>query len=109
MIDRTQRGEQRLATLLTTLELAVPMHIAEVRTHSEEWRAGEARRCADVIAAHGDHLQFGGKYCAATFNAVARGLALGACQPGGVTYHGKHWCLDHDACTQAERDAHTFR
>lgn len=29
------------------------------------------------------------------FNFLARGLAVLACQPGGVTFHGLHWCAAH--------------
>ena len=33
------------------------------------------------------------------FNFMARGLAVLACQPGGVTYHGMHWCAwPHPRC-----------
>lgn len=97
-----EREEHRIAVLLATLELAVPLHLHEIRGKSDAWRMGEARRCADMVASHGDDLQYGGKHCAAAFNAVARGVALGAMQPGGITLHGRHWCTDHDACLAAE-------
>jgi hypothetical protein len=48
---------------------------------------------ADEIASHGDDLQFGGKHCAPTFAALARGLAVLAHQPGGVSFAGLHWCV----------------
>lgn len=38
---------------------------------------------------------------AAAFNALARGLAALAWQPGGVTFMGAHWCaLGCDACPE---------
>lgn len=35
------------------------------------------------------------------FNFLARGLACLACQPGGVTFAGRHWCAGHRECTDA--------
>jgi hypothetical protein len=33
------------------------------------------------------------------FNAIAKGLAIGALQPGGVTWFGQHWCTaPHGTC-----------
>jgi hypothetical protein len=33
------------------------------------------------------------------FNFLARGLAVLACQPGGVTFSGQHWCVhSHPRC-----------
>lgn len=39
------------------------------------------------------------------FNFLARGLAVGAFAPGGITYRGMHWCTDHQACLDAEAAA----
>jgi hypothetical protein len=42
---------------------------------------------------------YGGKHCAEAFNALARGLAALAYQPGGVKYAGLHWCVEeHPGC-----------
>lgn len=36
------------------------------------------------------------------FNFLARGLAVLACQPGGVTYAGRHWCASpHPGCPRS--------
>ena len=88
------------APLAITLQLAVPLHIDELRHRDDRQRITIAGRCADVIAAHGDDLQYGGKHCAAAFNALARGLAAAAYQPGGVTFAGAlHWCTAaHEGC-----------
>ncbi len=80
--------------LLITLDLAVPMHMHEVRRWSAERMVAEARRCADEVAARGDVLQFGGSHegeAATAFNALARGLAIAAYAPGGVDFAGRHW------------------
>jgi hypothetical protein len=90
-VEVEPRREPQTEALLISLDLAVPLQIMEVQGQSEAWRMGEARRCADVVATHGDDLQFGGKYCAPAFNSLARGLALGAMVPGGVTFMGRHW------------------
>lgn len=75
-------------TLAITLELAVPLHIDKLRRCDDQQRMAIAQDSADVIAAHGDDLQYGGKHCAETFNALARGLAAAAYQPGGITFAG---------------------
>ena len=52
-----------------------------------------ATRSAEIIGTHGDDLQYGGKHCAQTFNALARGLAVAALTAdGGVDFDGLHWC-----------------
>lgn len=87
--------ESRRALLLTTLQAAVPLHIAEV--DDNRWghlaRQFTAHGLAHTVAGHGDDLMYGGKHCAETFNALARGLALLAYQPGGVAFQGLHWCV----------------
>lgn len=40
------------------------------------------------------------------FNAVARGVAVGALQPGGVTLLGRHWCtIPHKGCPNGRESA----
>lgn len=98
--------------LSVSLQAAVPLLIAEMREVSDEHRLQLARRAVDVICEHGDDLQFGGKHCAAAFNAVARGLAAGAYQPGGITFLGLHWCAAGCACPTAHeqhRAIHTVK
>ena len=83
--------------LRTTLQLAVPMWIHEMRPWSIDQRLSMARECAEVVASHGDDLQYGGKHCADTFNKLACGLACLAHQPGGVKFLGYHWIVDQAA------------
>lgn len=94
MTAPTARAESlRNGALVPALLLAVPLHIHEITGNPPEWLLGEARRCADVVASHGDDLQFGGKHCARAFNAVARGLACAALvADGGATFLDLHWC-----------------
>ena len=86
------------------LQAAVPLFITELRGTSHWQRVSLAREDAAQIAAHGDALMFRSKKgeTARSFNALARGLAIGAYQPGGITFAGQHWCTDHDVCTGAK-------
>jgi hypothetical protein len=77
--------------LSISLEAAVPLRILEMRDWTVERRMQTARECADVIASHGDDLQYGGKHTADAFNKLALGLACLAYAPGGVRFHGMHW------------------
>jgi hypothetical protein len=82
--------------LAATLELAVPLCIADLRAAGgprEEDRE-RARRFADELASHGDELLYrsrekGGS--AALFAELARALAVLAWQPGGVRFAGLRW------------------
>lgn len=90
--------------LLITLDAAVPLHILEMRDLTPHQRAAIARSAVDAIAHKGDALQYGGKRgeAANAFNALARGLAAAAYQPGGIDFAGRHHCVNHAECEQAE-------
>ncbi len=89
-------------SLLTcTLGLAVPLWIAELRGRGWEQIQERVKRCADVIAEHGDDLLFRSKKkggSAEAFNRLAEGIACLSFCPGGVKVFGSHWesCLDDD-------------
>ena len=82
---------------MVCLEAAVPLHALEIRSLSEAAYDAELKRLSDIaslIGSQGDNLMFRGKkrgQAAEVFNALARGLALLAFAPGGVTFSGKHW------------------
>lgn len=61
-----------------------------------------AREAAVTIGSHGDDLMYGGKHCASTFAALARGLAAISFAPGGVRFLGEHWCARHPESTSLE-------
>jgi hypothetical protein len=87
----TQQAESLLAI---ALESAVPLWIEELRPLTAAERQKKARKGVQAICEHGDVLQFGGGkpgQVAEAFNAIARGLAALAYQPGGVTFCGRHW------------------
>jgi hypothetical protein len=97
-------SENTRELMLSTLQIAVPMWIEELRHIEPEQRLARASGLADIIASQGDIILYrGGKKgeTAKAFNAMAEGLAIGAYQPGGVTFLGQHWCTDHEACLAA--------
>jgi hypothetical protein len=84
--------------LLCALEAAVPLWISELRGHTPAGRCGLAHAAADVVAEHGDHILYRGAKAgdsAQAFNALARGLACAAYQPGGVRFGQLAWCAAH--------------
>lgn len=88
-------------TLPIALEAAVPLHIMKIRDWPYERRVRYAEGASDAIAGQGDVLMYGGRRgeAAAVFNHTARGLAVLACQPGGVRFAGVHWCAwPHPRC-----------
>lgn len=114
----------RHSLLLAHLEAAVPMLIADLQALNardpEGYRMTVAqwvRDGADALSSSGDSLLFPTKPSAATrkhvaepgtrgvFVATARGLAAGATVPGGVTFCGQHWCIDHQVCETAAQEA----
>lgn len=106
MSARTDTVERQRMVLRETLRLAVPLHIHDLRDRTPSSLAALAERCADTIAAHGDDLQYGGKHCRETFNALARGLAAAALTAdGGADFLDLHWCAD-PACRAESRFDH---
>jgi hypothetical protein len=109
--------------MLMSLQLAVPLWIAELLDLDDEDRAFKIeawRRDALMpIAERGDLLMYGAGQSRSergqtgqTFNHLARGLAALAFHPGGVRFAGRHWCaiehhhdvadsLDELSCTAA--------
>jgi hypothetical protein len=92
--------------LAIALQAAVPLAIAELAALPPARRAEQmaAWRTAGVeaVAHRGDILQYGGGkkgQVADTFTALARGLAVLAHAPGGVAFHGTHWCTEHPGGT----------
>ncbi|MFA5123018.1 hypothetical protein [Zavarzinia sp.] len=86
------------STVLTiALEAAVPLHILGMQRMP--WQEVEriAHESADIVAAKGDDLQFGGRKgsAAMAFNGLARGLAALAFCPGGVKFAGLRFAASH--------------
>lgn len=80
--------------LQVSLATAVPLHIAELRGRSTEDLLRIAQESATEVASHGDVVLYRSKKKGATasaFNALARGLAVLAFAPGGVTFMEMHW------------------
>lgn len=88
--------ERRIMDLLSVLlECSVNLRMLELAKLNPKdlWEQFRSRReyLTEQIAAHGDDLQFGGKHCASTFNALAEAISYGAFVPGGITFLGQHW------------------
>jgi hypothetical protein len=86
--------EVQAGLLAATLQVAVPFWIEQLRGAGDEDRLAMALESAQFIAEHGDNVLYRGARkgdSAKAFNHVARGLAIGAYQPGGVTAFGQHW------------------
>lgn len=94
-------AERESPAAMGLFEVAVPLWIERLRPMTWEERMKVRDECLDVIA--GDK-GLGGIECLATgtrpkkpgkaaeaFNAVAKALALGALQPGGVRFAGMHF------------------
>jgi hypothetical protein len=88
--------------LVVTLQLAVPLWIAEAHTRTGETRVDLLRAwredASEVVAHRGDALMFTTKKrgdTAKAFNSLARGIAALACHRGGVTVFGYTWCAEH--------------
>lgn len=81
--------------LAASLEVAVPIWIAEFKRLGKEHLADDEReRLLRLIMEHGDDIIFkshrkGGT--ANAFNALAEALAWLSYAPGGVTFLGMHW------------------
>jgi hypothetical protein len=85
--------------LLAALEERVPVEIEAMRPWDRDRRIALAHSLVDTIACGGDVLSYGSMKkgakgdaeVAEVFSALARGIAAGAFQPGGVTFIGMHW------------------
>jgi hypothetical protein len=81
--------------LRLALQVAVPIWIRELKRlpapgQLDAVRMAWAKNAADAIAHEGDTLMFQSRpgRSAETFNQLAKGLAAGAFQPGGITFAG---------------------
>jgi hypothetical protein len=99
----SHESAMKSSLMLMSLQLAVPLWIAELLALDEEDRAfaiEQWRRAALMpIAERGDLLMFGAGQSRSergqtgqTFNHLARGIAALAFHPGGVRFAGRHWC-----------------
>ena len=105
-------------TLITVLGGLVPLHLMRLTRPGELSRAQSEAAAdgglADTIAEAGDRLTAPGNFrkpadrearCQ-VLNAMATCLALGALQPGGVTWCGAHWCTaQHPDCPNKPTEA----
>lgn len=92
----------------------VALRLAEF-TQPEAHAAAAARAAetADVIAEYGDRITAPGNFTdpadrrdrGRAFAAMATAIALGAHQPGGITWAGHHWCTTpHVNCVNERKE-----
>jgi hypothetical protein len=99
-----EQESEAIDRLLLILDGLVPLHLMRLdrpgelaRTHAE---ATAQDGLADRIAEAGDRLTAPGNFRdpedrrirGRLLGAMATCLALGAHQPGGITWAGRHWC-----------------
>ncbi|MEU7980502.1 hypothetical protein AB0B63_18460 [Micromonospora sp. NPDC049081] len=102
---------------LDYLDMMVPFEIiAQSRLHPEQ-RAQQARTgyltvldCGPTGRGKEQYsgfaaLMYGGSTYESERRAFTTALAAMAYQPGGVTWMGRHWCVDHAECVDADRRA----
>lgn len=102
---------EAIERLLLVLDGLVSLHLMRLGQPGELARAhAEATAqdgLADVIAEAGDRLTAPGNFRdpedrrtrGRLLTAMATCLAIGAMQPGGITWAGHHWCTaPHDEC-----------
>lgn len=86
--------DSKRTLLVTTLQLAVPLWIEELRHQSWEHILARAKVCSQVVAEKGDVILFKSKKkgeSAEAFNRLAEGIACLSFCPGGVKIWGEHW------------------
>jgi hypothetical protein len=90
--------------LSTVLEGLIPLHLVQLAELSDRARQRLAVQYADELAAGADRLTAPGNFAdraerSRALTALAGAIAIGATQPGGVTWAGRHWCTQpHAGC-----------
>jgi hypothetical protein len=90
--------------LLTAIEGLIPLHLVQLADLTDRARQRLAVQYADELAAGADRLTAPGNFDdrrerAAALTALAGAIAIGALQPGGITWAGRHWCTrPHHGC-----------
>lgn len=109
--------------MLACLSVSVPVLMRQLAKMSdwerERVRAEWSDAAGDPIAFGGDQLLYRTKArpagknrgedigTAATFNLLAKAIAAAAYAPGGITFCGAHWCVNHDDACRETQDQFT--
>lgn len=101
--------------LRLVLDGLIPLHLMRLAALSEGDRKRLAERYADGLATGADRLTAPGNFTdrkerAQALTALAGGIAIGATQPGGITWAGRHWCTKpHPDCPMNSVNEETTR
>ena len=85
--------------LTTSLQVAVPLWQAQLKTVPMDQLLVKVREAGQLIAENGDKLLYGSKVkgeTATLFNKTAEAVAVLSFLPGGITLFGQHWEAVHD-------------
>lgn len=95
LLERMEQADSlKLVLLQSTLSVAVPLRIEEMKKRPWSFIEERARVCGQVIASEGDNILFRSKKegkTAEVFNRLAEGIACLAFTPGGVKVFGMHF------------------
>lgn len=91
-----------LSLLEMSLTVSVATEIARLSRLPWDTLKTAAEASAEAVASHADDLLYGGKHCASTHAALARGLAVLSFAPGGVSILGWHWCAKHPSVQSSD-------
>ena len=94
-------GDLAGGSLQMCLALAVPLWLERARGCSPAELAAMAEESSRVLAGSGGVLQRGGQVAdaARVLSHLARGIAITAFGPDGITFAGMHWCAHgHPGC-----------
>lgn len=83
--------------LMTVLDGLIPVQAARIAALSDGDRRRLAEQYADALATGADRLTAPGNFDdrqerAQALTALAGAIAIGASQPGGISWAGRHWC-----------------
>jgi len=88
---------EAIERLFLILDGLIAIRLAEIAALSDDDRQRLAQQAGDELAAGADRLTAPGNFDdrrerARALAALANGIAIGAHQPGGITWAGRHWC-----------------
>lgn len=91
------------AALAATLDLGVPLEIARLRDADVDQLRDAAARAADIVQRAESSIEMRSGSTGRTVAGLIQALGVLAYAMGGVDAFGRHWCVDHQACLDAQQ------